>query len=58
MKPVYVKNTSVVKVTRHLPFKNYKNLPPQDILAFNSANKPSFQNLMKSFLSGFEKLLY
>ncbi len=29
-----------LKVTRHLCFKNSKNLRPQDILAFNSANKP------------------
>ncbi len=28
-----------LKVTRHLCFKNSKNLQPQDILAFNSANK-------------------
>ncbi len=30
------------KVTRHLCFKNSKNLRPQDILALYSANKPSF----------------
>ena len=34
------------KVTRHLCFKNNKNLQPQDILAFNSANKPSFQHCL------------
>ncbi len=36
------------KVTRHLCFKNSKNLHPLDILACNSANKPSFQNPAKS----------
>ena len=29
-----------IKVTRHLYIKNNKNLQPQHILAFNSANKP------------------
>ena len=41
---------SNIKVTRHLCLKNIKNLRPQDILAFNLANKPSFQNLAKSLL--------
>ncbi len=38
-------SSPVVKVTRHLCFKNTKNLRPQDILAFISANKPSFTSL-------------
>ncbi len=37
-----------IKVTRHLCFKNGKNLHLLDILACKSANKPSFQNLTKS----------
>ena len=37
-----------VKVTRHLCFKNIKNLHLLDILDFNSANKPSFQNPTKT----------
>ncbi len=37
-----------LKVTRHVCFKNRKNLRHVDILAGNSANKPSFQNLTKS----------
>ncbi len=39
-----------LKVTRHLCFKNSKNLRPLDILACNLANKPSFQNPPKVFL--------
>ena len=35
----------VLKVTRHLCFKNSTNLRPQDIMAFILANKPSFQSL-------------
>ena len=35
---------SFLRVTRHLCFKNSKNLRPQDILAFNLADKPSFKN--------------
>ncbi len=59
------------KVTRHLCFKNSKNLHPLDIVGFNSANKPSFQNPTKSlfffhlwsigqkgFLTDFEKMVY
>ncbi len=42
-----------IKVTRHLCFKSSKILRPQDILAFNSANKPSFQNTTKSLFVGF-----
>ena len=37
-----------IKVTRHSCFKNSKNLRPLDILAYNSANKPSFQNPTKN----------
>ncbi len=40
-----------VKVTRHLCFKNSKNLQALDILAYNSANKQSFQNLTKSLFA-------
>ncbi len=40
-----------IKVTRHSCFKNSKNLRPLDILACNSANKPSFQNLTKSLFA-------
>ncbi len=36
-----------VKVTRHICFKNSKNLHPLDIMAWNSAIKPSFQNPTK-----------
>ncbi len=36
------------KVTRHVCFKNSKNLHPRDIPACDSANKPSFQNQTKS----------
>ncbi len=39
---------SGIKVTRHVCFKNSKNLRLLDILACDSANKPSFQNLTKS----------
>ena len=38
----------LIKVTRHLCFKNSKKLHPLDILACNSANKPCFQNTTKS----------
>ncbi len=37
----------IFKVTRHLCFKNSKNQCPLDILACNSADKPSFQNPAK-----------
>ena len=39
-----------LKVTRHLRFKNSKNLRPLDILACDSAYKP--------FLSDFENMVY
>ena len=46
---------TVLKVTRHLLvcIKNSKNLRPLDILACDSANKPSFQNT-KRILDGFQ----
>ncbi len=31
--------------------KNSKNQPPLDILAYNSTNKPCFQNPTKNFLT-------
>ncbi len=42
------------KVTRHLSclcFKNSKNLRLLDILAYSSANKPSFRNPTKSLFA-------
>ena len=40
-----------VKVTGHLCFKNRKNLRLLDILACDSANKPSVQNPTKSLFA-------
>ena len=49
----------IIKVPKNIPAslilypvrcKNSKNLRPQDILVFNSANKPSFQNPTKRLL--------
>ena len=41
---------TVFLVTRHVRCQNSKILRPLDILAYNSANKPHFQNLTKSLL--------
>ncbi len=48
---IVCKNGPTFKVTRHLCFKNRKNMRPQDILPFHSANKPSFQNRTKSLFA-------
>ena len=39
-------NDQSLKVTRHLCFKNRKNLGPLGILACGSTNKPSFQQML------------
>ncbi len=38
----------MIKVTRHLCFKNSKKLLLLDVQASNSANRAAFQNLTKS----------
>ncbi len=40
-----------LKVTRHLCFKNSKNLRPQYILAFNSANKAALLAELQAWTS-------
>ena len=50
------KTCETFKVTRHLCFENSKYLQPQDILAFISANKTSFQNPKNSLFHLAERL--
>ncbi len=38
----------ILKITRHVCFKNSKNLQLLDVQACNSANRAAFQNLIKS----------